>query len=80
MDPKCLSYERISDGSSSTNLSGSSPKKPNLDLEFTLGQPSLWKISPSFYKYIIHCLLLHVSETERVRAMEPAEKIRERES
>lgn len=39
MDPKCLSYERISDGSSSTNLSGSSPKKPNLDLEFTLGQP-----------------------------------------
>ncbi|WJX61664.1 hypothetical protein P8452_46732 [Trifolium repens] len=41
MDPKCLSYERISDGSSSTNLSGSSPKKPNLDLEFTLGQPSL---------------------------------------
>lgn len=37
MDPKCLSYERISDGSSSTNLS--SPKKPNLDLEFTLGQP-----------------------------------------
>ncbi|KAG5067757.1 hypothetical protein JHK85_000134 [Glycine max] len=39
MDPKCLSYERISDGSSSSNLSGSSPKKPNLDLEFSLGQP-----------------------------------------
>ncbi|KAK7252510.1 hypothetical protein RIF29_36498 [Crotalaria pallida] len=39
MEPKCLSYERISDGSSSSNLSGSSPKKPNLDLEFTLGQP-----------------------------------------
>ncbi|KAF7809470.1 putative transcription factor KAN2 [Senna tora] len=40
MDPKSLSYERISDRSSSSNLSGSSPKKkPNLDLEFTLGQP-----------------------------------------
>ncbi|XP_027360427.1 probable transcription factor KAN2 isoform X2 [Abrus precatorius] len=43
MDPKCLSYERISDGSSSSNLSGSSPKKPNLDLDldldFSLGQP-----------------------------------------
>ncbi|CAL0311794.1 unnamed protein product [Lupinus luteus] len=38
-DPKCLSYERISDGSSSSNLSGSSPKKSNLDLEFTLGRP-----------------------------------------
>ncbi|XP_015898004.3 probable transcription factor KAN2 isoform X2 [Ziziphus jujuba] len=37
LDPKCLSYERISDVSSSTNLSGSSPKKPNL--EFTLGRP-----------------------------------------
>ncbi|XP_027347387.1 probable transcription factor KAN2 [Abrus precatorius] len=36
MDQKCLSNERISDGSSSSN-SGSSPKKPNLDLEFTLG-------------------------------------------
>ncbi|KAF9689623.1 hypothetical protein SADUNF_Sadunf01G0111600 [Salix dunnii] len=36
MDPKCLSYERISDVSSST-LSGTSPKKPNL--EFTLGRP-----------------------------------------
>lgn len=35
MDPKCLSYERISDVSSS-NLSGTSPKKPNL--EFTLGR------------------------------------------
>ncbi|KAJ4847121.1 hypothetical protein Tsubulata_024596 [Turnera subulata] len=35
-DPKCLSYERLSDVSSST-LSGSSPKKPNL--EFTLGRP-----------------------------------------
>ncbi|XWS49518.1 hypothetical protein CRYUN_Cryun12cG0009900 [Craigia yunnanensis] len=34
MDPKCLSYERISDVSSSS-LSGTSPKKPNL--EFTLG-------------------------------------------
>ncbi|XP_020978416.1 probable transcription factor KAN2 isoform X2 [Arachis ipaensis] len=40
MDPKCVSYERISDGSSSSNVSAStSPKKPNLDLEFTLGQP-----------------------------------------
>ncbi|QCD90817.1 two-component response regulator ARR-B family [Vigna unguiculata] len=39
MDPKCVSYERISDGSSSSNVSGSSPKKPNLDLEFSLGQP-----------------------------------------
>ncbi|KAJ1431073.1 SANT/Myb domain [Sesbania bispinosa] len=39
IDPKCLSYERLSDGSSSSNVSGSSPKKPNLDLEFTLGQP-----------------------------------------
>ncbi|OIV92982.1 hypothetical protein TanjilG_20644 [Lupinus angustifolius] len=38
-DPKCLSYERISDRSSSSNNSGSSPKKLNLDLEFTLGQP-----------------------------------------
>ncbi|KAG8476027.1 hypothetical protein CXB51_032834 [Gossypium anomalum] len=34
MDPKCLSHERVSDGSSSS-LSGTSPKKPNL--EFTLG-------------------------------------------
>ncbi|KAJ7943868.1 Transcription repressor KAN1 [Quillaja saponaria] len=39
MDAKCLSYERISDGSSSTNFSGTSPKKTNLDLEFTLGMP-----------------------------------------
>ncbi|KAF2316113.1 hypothetical protein GH714_041155 [Hevea brasiliensis] len=36
MDPKCLSCERKSDVSSST-LSGTSPKKPNL--EFTLGRP-----------------------------------------
>ncbi|XP_022731848.1 probable transcription factor KAN2 [Durio zibethinus] len=36
MNPKCLSYERISDVSSSS-LSGTSPKKPNL--EFTLGVP-----------------------------------------
>ncbi|KAJ8754443.1 hypothetical protein K2173_002894 [Erythroxylum novogranatense] len=36
MDPKCLSYERISDVNSST-LSESSPKKPNL--EFALGRP-----------------------------------------
>nr|KJB51605.1 hypothetical protein B456_008G224400 [Gossypium raimondii] len=35
MDPKCLSHERVSDGSSSS-LSGTSPKKPNL--EFTLGR------------------------------------------
>ncbi|KAB5573837.1 hypothetical protein DKX38_001031 [Salix brachista] len=35
MDPKCLSYERISDVSSST-LSGTSPENPNL--EFTLGR------------------------------------------
>ncbi|KAI4328032.1 hypothetical protein L6164_020428 [Bauhinia variegata] len=41
MDPKSLSYERLSDGSSSSNISGTSPKKPNLDLEFTLGQPAL---------------------------------------
>lgn len=34
-----LEKERTSDGSSSSNISGSSPKKPNLDLEFTLGQP-----------------------------------------
>ncbi|XP_019420421.1 PREDICTED: probable transcription factor KAN2 [Lupinus angustifolius] len=39
MDPNCFSYERISDGNSSSNLSGSSTKKLNLDLEFTLGQP-----------------------------------------
>ncbi|GKV10650.1 hypothetical protein SLEP1_g21984 [Rubroshorea leprosula] len=37
MDPKCLSYDRISDVSSS-NLSVASPKKSNLDLEFTLGR------------------------------------------
>ncbi|CAN1746078.1 Probable transcription factor KAN2 [Linum perenne] len=39
MDPKCMSYERISDGScSSSQLSGSrSPQRPNL--EFTLGRP-----------------------------------------
>ncbi|XP_059444060.1 probable transcription factor KAN2 isoform X2 [Corylus avellana] len=37
MDPKCLSYERISEISSLTNHSGTSPKKPNL--EFTLGRP-----------------------------------------
>ncbi|XP_024021700.1 probable transcription factor KAN2 isoform X3 [Morus notabilis] len=37
MDPKCLSYERISsDEGSPTNLSENSPKKPNL--EFTLGR------------------------------------------
>ncbi|XP_044466145.1 probable transcription factor KAN2 isoform X2 [Mangifera indica] len=36
MDPKNLSYEGISDVSS-PNLSGASPKKPNL--EFTLGRP-----------------------------------------
>ncbi|OAY24372.1 probable transcription factor KAN2 isoform X2 [Manihot esculenta] len=36
MDPKCSIYERISDVSSSS-LSGTSPKKPNL--EFTLGRP-----------------------------------------
>ncbi|OMO77367.1 hypothetical protein CCACVL1_15043 [Corchorus capsularis] len=36
MDPKCLSYERISEVSSSSH-SGTSPKKPNL--EFTLGVP-----------------------------------------
>ncbi|KAI9111776.1 hypothetical protein K1719_017466 [Acacia pycnantha] len=34
-----LEKERVSDGSSSSNISGSSPKKPNLDLEFSLGQP-----------------------------------------
>ncbi|KAK4252706.1 hypothetical protein QN277_014450 [Acacia crassicarpa] len=39
MDPKCLSYERVSDGSASSDVSGTSPKKPNLDLEFSLGQP-----------------------------------------
>ncbi|XP_052171468.1 probable transcription factor KAN2 isoform X2 [Diospyros lotus] len=37
MDPKMSSYERISEGSSS-NLSETSPKKPNL--EFTLGTPN----------------------------------------
>lgn len=38
LDPKCLSYERISEISSLTNIhSGTSPKKPNL--EFTLGRP-----------------------------------------
>lgn len=36
MEPKCSSYDRISDVSSSS-LSESSPKKPNL--EFTLGRP-----------------------------------------
>ncbi|KAH7835735.1 hypothetical protein Vadar_029335 [Vaccinium darrowii] len=36
MDPKCISYERLSDVSSS-NLSETSPNKPNL--EFTLGTP-----------------------------------------
>ncbi|KAK8505693.1 hypothetical protein V6N13_073331 [Hibiscus sabdariffa] len=35
MDPKCLSHERLSDVSSGTSLSGTSPTKPNL--EFTLG-------------------------------------------
>jgi hypothetical protein len=38
MDPKYLSNERTSsDGSSSSNISGTHLKKPNLDLEFTLG-------------------------------------------
>ncbi|KAF3449365.1 hypothetical protein FNV43_RR10093 [Rhamnella rubrinervis] len=37
LDRKRLSYERLSDVSSSPNLSGTSPKKPNL--EFTLGRP-----------------------------------------
>ncbi|PKI45367.1 hypothetical protein CRG98_034172 [Punica granatum] len=36
VDRKSSSYERTSEGSSS-NLSGSSPKRPNL--EFTLGRP-----------------------------------------
>lgn len=36
MDPKCMTYEGISDVSS-PNISGTSPKKPNL--EFTLGRP-----------------------------------------
>ncbi|KZV41584.1 hypothetical protein F511_12610 [Dorcoceras hygrometricum] len=36
MEPKCSSYERISDVSSSS-ISETSPKKPNL--EFTLGRP-----------------------------------------
>ncbi|XP_077244796.1 putative transcription factor KAN2 [Tasmannia lanceolata] len=36
MDPKCLSYEIVSD-LNEANLSGTSPKKPNL--EFTLGRP-----------------------------------------
>ncbi|KAF7829189.1 putative transcription factor KAN2 [Senna tora] len=39
MDPKCQSYERLSDGSASSDISGTSPKKPTLDLEFSLGQP-----------------------------------------
>jgi len=41
MDKNCLSYERLSEGSSS-NISGdhqTSPTRPNLDLEFTLGRP-----------------------------------------
>ncbi|XP_004509751.1 probable transcription factor KAN2 [Cicer arietinum] len=38
MDPKCLSNERNSDGSCSSNISGTSLKKTNLDLEFTLGR------------------------------------------
>ncbi|WJX93571.1 hypothetical protein P8452_75079 [Trifolium repens] len=38
MDPKYLSNERTSsDGSSSSNISRTHLKKPNLDLEFTLG-------------------------------------------
>ncbi|CAJ1941916.1 unnamed protein product [Sphenostylis stenocarpa] len=37
MDPKGLSNE-TSDRNSSSNISGSSAKKPNLDLEFTLGR------------------------------------------
>ena len=69
MDPKCLSYERTSDGSSSSNLSASSPKKPNLDLEFTL-RPPLWDIS-MLNRYIFFILKsLYVSETERARALE----------
>ncbi|KAL9450946.1 hypothetical protein AB3S75_012651 [Citrus x aurantiifolia] len=36
VDPKCMSYEGISDVSS-PNISATSPKKPNL--EFTLGRP-----------------------------------------
>ncbi|KAI3453366.1 hypothetical protein Pfo_010029 [Paulownia fortunei] len=36
MEPKCLSYDRVSDVSSSS-ISETSPKKPNL--EFTLGRP-----------------------------------------
>ena len=52
MDPKCTSYERISEGSSSSNLSGTSPKKLNLDLEFTLGQP-LWD---HFFWFILKSL------------------------
>lgn len=41
IDKNCLSYERVSEGSSS-NISGdhqTSPTRPNLDLEFTLGRP-----------------------------------------
>lgn len=43
MDPKCVSNERYSsDGSSSSNISGTSLKNPNL--EFTLGN-SVWCLS-----------------------------------
>ncbi|KAJ6703904.1 TRANSCRIPTION FACTOR KAN2-RELATED [Salix viminalis] len=37
MDPKCLSYEKMLDVSSSAAVPGTGPKNPNL--EFTLGRP-----------------------------------------
>lgn len=38
MEPKCLSYDRVSAEVSSSTITETSPKKPNLD--FTLGRPS----------------------------------------
>lgn len=51
MEPKSLSHERISDGSSSSLSAGTSPKKmPNL--EFTLGRSICWyKSKPGATKH-----------------------------
>ena len=63
MDPKCLSYERISDVSSSS-LSGTSPKKPNL--EFTLGVPHWYKTYTIFLIYLcVYYLLILIISLNR---------------
>lgn len=83
MDPKCSIYERISDVSSSS-LSGTSPKKPNL--EFTLGRPHWWVNQPTvYYHFEIIISLMGTGEEnqvpswENLRIKEKEKKKREKE-